>query len=152
MINGTFAMPGHLSGQSVSPNHGVEHMSSASTASQNIRDAANDTVREAREGMRDASHAASDASGKLQDDLLALRDDLTKLAGEMREVLSARGNAAWQRARSGLEDAGRDAADAAREVSDNFVGVVDESLKERPYTTLAIVAGIAFLFGLTWRR
>ena len=127
-------------------------MSSASTASQNIRDVANDTVREAREGVRDAGNAAADASGKLQDDLMALRDDLTKLAGELREIFSARGQAAWERARSGLEDAGRDAAGAAREVSDNFVGAVDDSLKERPYTTLAIVAGIAFLFGLTWRR
>ena len=61
----------------------------------------------------------------------------TKLAEQMREILSARGNAAWQRARSaGSKTAGRDAAGAAREVSDNFVGVVDESLKERPYTTL----------------
>jgi len=83
---------------------------------------------------------------------MALRDDLTKLAGELREIFSARGQAAWERARSGLEDAGRDAAGAARDVSDNFVGAVDDSLKERPYTTLAIVAGIAFLFGLTWRR
>src|SRR5215469_4004770 len=127
-------------------------MSTASTASQNIRDAANDTLREAREGMRDAGNAAADASGKLQDDLMALREDLTKLAGELREIFSARGQAAWQRARSGLEETGRDAASAARDVSDNFVGAVDDSLKERPYTTLAIAAGLGFLFGLTFRR
>jgi|SRR6516165_1630567 ElaB/YqjD/DUF883 family membrane-anchored ribosome-binding protein len=127
-------------------------MSTASTASHNIRDAANDTIREAREGVRDAGKAAADASADLHNDLTALREDLSKLAVELREIFSARGQAAWQRARSGLEDAGRDAAGAARDVSDNFVGAVDDSLKERPYTTLAIVAGLGFLFGLTFRR
>jgi ElaB/YqjD/DUF883 family membrane-anchored ribosome-binding protein len=37
-------------------------------------------------------------------------------------------------------------------VSDHFVEALDESIKKRPYTTLAIVAGIAFLFGAAWRR
>jgi len=39
-----------------------------------------------------------------------------------------------------------------REVSDHFVDAIDESIKTRPYTTLAIVAGLGFLFGATWRR
>jgi ElaB/YqjD/DUF883 family membrane-anchored ribosome-binding protein len=47
---------------------------------------------------------------------------------------------------------GRDAAGAVREVSDHFVEALDQSIKTRPYTTVAIVAGIAFLFGATWRR
>jgi len=42
--------------------------------------------------------------------------------------------------------------DIVREVSGHFVDAIDESIKTRPYTTLAIVAGIAFLFGATWRR
>jgi ElaB/YqjD/DUF883 family membrane-anchored ribosome-binding protein len=50
------------------------------------------------------------------------------------------------------QDKGRDAAAAVRQVSDNFVEAIDESIKTRPYTTLALVAGIAFLFGATWRR
>jgi ElaB/YqjD/DUF883 family membrane-anchored ribosome-binding protein len=32
------------------------------------------------------------------------------------------------------------------------VEAIDESLKQRPYTTLAIAAAIGFLFGATWRR
>ena len=39
---------------------------------------------------------------------------------------------------------GREAAGAMREVSDNFVEAIDESIKTRPYTTLAIVAGLGF--------
>ena len=53
---------------------------------------------------------------------------------------------------SDAQDKGREAVGAVREVSDNFVDAIDESIKTRPYTTLAIVAGLAFLFGATWRR
>ena len=138
-------------------------MSSASTASQNIRDAANDTVKDARESVRDIGKAAAGASGDIQDDLQALRDDFSRLAEQVREILTSRGNAAWQRARSSIDDvvseardSGRDAAgaaaDAMRDVSDNFAEAIDELLKSRPYTTLAIVAGLGFLFGAVWRR
>ncbi len=134
-------------------------MSTASTATQNIRDAAKDTVRDAREGVRDIGKAAADASGNIQDDLEALREDFGRLAEQVREILATRGTAAWQRAKSSIDDVvsdardtGRDAAGAVRDVSDNFVDAIDESVKSRPYTTLAIVAGLGFLFGATWRR
>ena len=39
-----------------------------------------------------------------------------------------------------------------RDVSDNFVEAIDESIASRPYTTLAIVAALGFLFGATWKR
>ncbi|HEX3506443.1 MAG TPA: hypothetical protein VHU22_23915 [Xanthobacteraceae bacterium] len=134
-------------------------MTTASSATQNIRGAANDTVREARDGVRDIGKAAAGASADLQDDLNALRDDFGKLAEQVREILSARGQAAWQSAMSGLDDvvaeardSGRTAAGAAREATDRFTGALDDTIKERPYTTLAVVAGLAFLFGITWRR
>ena len=47
---------------------------------------------------------------------------------------------------------GQDAVDAVREVGDNMVDAIDQSLKHRPYTTLALAVGIGFLFGATWRR
>jgi ElaB/YqjD/DUF883 family membrane-anchored ribosome-binding protein len=132
---------------------------SPSSATHDIRDAANDTMREAREGVRDMGKAAADTSDDLQDDLKALRDDFGKLAEQVREILAARGQAAWERAMSGLDDVvaearstGRDAGGAMREASDRFAAVVDDSLKTRPYTTLAIAAGLGFLFGMTWRR
>jgi ElaB/YqjD/DUF883 family membrane-anchored ribosome-binding protein len=138
-------------------------MSSASTASQNLREGAPDITRDAREGARDIKKAAGEASGDIAKDLQALRDDLGRLADQVRDIVANKGNAAWQRARSNLDDVvstardtGREAADAAtgvvREVSDNFVQAIDESIKERPYTTLAIAAGLGFLFGITWRR
>jgi len=130
-------------------------MNTASTASQNVRDSAKD----AREGLREVKTAADAASGDMQRDLQALRDDFARLAEQVSEILGNKGSAAWQRARSsvddmvaGAQDSGREAVDAVREVSDNFVEAVDESIKTRPYTTLAIVAGLGFLFGATWRR
>jgi ElaB/YqjD/DUF883 family membrane-anchored ribosome-binding protein len=130
-------------------------MNTAATASQNVRDAAND----AREGLRDVKKAANEASGDIQADLQALRDDFAKLAEQVGDILGSKGSAAWQKARSsvddmvaGAQDTGREAVDAVREVSDNFVEAVDESIKTRPYTTLAIAAAIGFFFGAVWRR
>jgi ElaB/YqjD/DUF883 family membrane-anchored ribosome-binding protein len=130
-------------------------MNTAATASQNVRDAAKD----AREGLRDVKQAANEASGDIQADLQALRDDFARLAEQVSAILGNKGSAAWQQARAsvddimaGAQDTGREAVDAMREVSDNFVDAIDESIKTRPYTTLAIVAALGFLFGATWRR
>ncbi len=130
-------------------------MTSASTASSNLRD----TVKDARDGVREIGKATADASADAQGDLQALRDDFARLAGQVADILAGKGADAWQRAKSSMDDVvsdaqdkGREAADAMREVSDNFVEAIDDSIKNRPYTTLAIVAGIAFLFGATWRR
>jgi ElaB/YqjD/DUF883 family membrane-anchored ribosome-binding protein len=130
-------------------------MNTASTASQNVRDAAKD----ARDGLREVKTAAGAASGDIAADLQALRDDFAKLAEQVGDILGTKGNAAWQKARSsvddmvaGAQDTGREAVDAVREVSDNFVEAVDESIKTRPYTTLAIAAAIGFFFGAVWRR
>jgi ElaB/YqjD/DUF883 family membrane-anchored ribosome-binding protein len=130
-------------------------MNTATSASNNVRE----TAKDAREGFREVKKAANDASGDIQSDLQALRDDFARLAEQVGEILSDKGGAAWQRARSSVDDAvagaqdkGREAANAVRDVSDNFVGAIDESIATRPYTTLAIVAAVGFLFGATWKR
>jgi ElaB/YqjD/DUF883 family membrane-anchored ribosome-binding protein len=130
-------------------------MDTASNLSQNARE----TAKDAREGVREAGRAASQASGDIQKDLQALREDFSRLAEQVGDILADKGNAAWRRAKTGVDgvvadaqDKGREAASAVREVSDNFVDAIDESIKERPYTTLALVAGLAFVFGATWRR
>jgi ElaB/YqjD/DUF883 family membrane-anchored ribosome-binding protein len=132
-------------------------MTSASTASSNLRDTAKETEGDARETVREFGKAA--ASADIAGDLQALRDDFARLAEQVGDILTDRGNTAWQRAKSSVDDAmsgaqdtGREAADALRQVSDHFVEVIDESIKTRPYTTLAIAAGLGFLFGMTWRR
>lgn len=53
---------------------------------------------------------------------------------------------------SDAKESGREAVDAFRDVADTFGDAVDDFLKRRPYATLAMVAGIGFLFGAAWRR
>jgi ElaB/YqjD/DUF883 family membrane-anchored ribosome-binding protein len=120
---------------------------------------ARDAGKDARDTAADIDKAASAAGRDVQDDLQSMRDDITKLGQQLADILSTRGNAAWQRARSNVEgvlsDAqatGQEAVDAVREVGDNVIEAIDESLKQRPYTTLAIAAAIGFLLGATWRR
>ncbi len=130
-------------------------MNTGATASNTMRDAAKDV----RDGTREVRRAAAEASGDIQSDLQTLRDDFGRLAEQVADILADKGNAAWQRAKSSVDDVmasaqgkGREAAGAMREISDNFVDAVDESIKTRPYTTLALAAAVGFLFGATWRR
>jgi|SRR3954469_4389423 len=125
----------------------------------NMSNLARDTATEAKAATRDASKATSSAASDMQDDLTALRDDVTKLTSQLADIVSARGGAAWRKAKanvggvvSDVQDKGMEAVGAVREVGDNMVDAIDESLKRRPYTTLALAAGIGFLFGATWRR
>jgi ElaB/YqjD/DUF883 family membrane-anchored ribosome-binding protein len=130
-------------------------MGNASTVSGSMRDATS----EAREGVREMGRAAGAASGDLQKDLQLLRDDFSRLAQQVADIVANRGNAAWQRARSGVDgvmsdaqEKGQEAVDAMREVSDKFIEAVDDSIKNRPYTTLAMAVGLGFLFGAILRR
>jgi ElaB/YqjD/DUF883 family membrane-anchored ribosome-binding protein len=125
----------------------------------NFSDAAKETMQDAREAMKESRKAANSASGDIQADLAALRDDVARLAQQVAAIFAAKGDKAWQRARASVDDVisdaegrGQEAIDAVREVGDNMMGAIDESLKHRPYTTLALALGIGFLFGTTWRR
>jgi ElaB/YqjD/DUF883 family membrane-anchored ribosome-binding protein len=118
----------------------------------NTSNMARDTVKEAKDALRDSGRAASEASGDIQADLASLRDDVSKMASQIGDILAARGGAVWRKATANVQDKGMEAVGAVREVGDNMVDAIDESLKRRPYTTLAIAATIGFLFGATWRR
>jgi ElaB/YqjD/DUF883 family membrane-anchored ribosome-binding protein len=120
---------------------------------------ASSTAQNARETVREVHNAAADAAPGIERDLQALRDDFRRLADQVADIVASTGNAAWRRAKSSMDEAvseaqdkGREAASAVRDASDHFIEALDESIKERPYTTLAIVAGIAFLFGASWRK
>jgi ElaB/YqjD/DUF883 family membrane-anchored ribosome-binding protein len=134
-------------------------MNTASTASQNVRDAARDTAKDASDSVREIGKAASAASSHIESDMQSLRDDFARLAEQVGDILANKGDAAWQRAKSSVDEVladaqgkGREAVGAMRDVSDNFVEAIDDSLENRPYTTLAIAAGLGFLFGALWRR
>jgi ElaB/YqjD/DUF883 family membrane-anchored ribosome-binding protein len=122
-----------------------------------LSDAAKETVQDARAAIKESGKAASAASGDIQADLQALRDDVARLAQEIADIFAGEGGKAWRRA--GVDQAmadagerGRDAVDAVREVGDNMRDAIDKSLRERPYTTLALALGLGFLLGANWRR
>ena len=130
-----------------------------SNTSGTFRETVRETVKDAKDAARESGKAASAASGDIQADLEALRSDVTRLGNQLADIFASRGGAAWSRARSNVEGVmsdvtskGQEAVEAVREVGDNMVDAIDESLKTRPYTTLALAVGIGFLFGATWRR
>jgi ElaB/YqjD/DUF883 family membrane-anchored ribosome-binding protein len=130
-----------------------------SNTSGTIRDTVRDTVKDAKDAARESGRATSAASGDIQADLEALRDDVTRLANQISDIFSSKGNMAWGRAKANVEGVmsdvtakGQEAVDAVRDVGDNVVDAIDDSLKKRPYTTLALAVGIGFLFGAMWRR
>jgi len=130
-----------------------------SNTSNTMRDTVRDTMKDAKDATRESGRAASAASGDVQADLEALRNDVARLGSQIADIFAAKGSAAWTRARSNIEgvmsDAsakGQEAVNAVREVGDTMVDAIDESLRKRPYTTLALAVGIGFLFGAMWRR
>ena len=119
---------------------------------------ARDTVKDAKDAVKESAKAASAASGDTKDDLEALRDDVARLTQQIADILASKGGKAWKRAKSNIdgmisdvEDKGMEAVDAVRDASDHVVDAIDESIKTRPYTTLAIAFGLGFLFGVTRR-
>jgi ElaB/YqjD/DUF883 family membrane-anchored ribosome-binding protein len=118
-----------------------------------------DTTKNAMGAGQEAGQAASAGARNIQADLVSLRDEVARLTHQIANIFAAKGTASWQRAKSDLDGAisdagekGREAIGAVREVGDNVVDAVDKSLRQRPYTALALAAGLGFLFGAIWRR
>jgi ElaB/YqjD/DUF883 family membrane-anchored ribosome-binding protein len=125
----------------------------------NMSNIARDAAKDARDTVKETSKVASAGASDIQEDLEALRDDVARLTQQLAGVLASKGTKAFARAKSNVggvisdaQDAGMEAVGAVREVGDNVVDAIDESIKTRPYTTLALAVGIGFLFGATWRR
>ena len=126
-----------------------------SSISNTIRDAA----KNAKDAGQEAGQAASAGVRDIQADLVGLRDDVVRLTHQITDIFATKGTASWQRAKSDLDGAisdagekGREAISAVREVGGNVVDAVDKSLKQRPYTALALAVGLGFVFGAIWRR
>ena len=95
----------------------------------------------------------------LREDISLLTQQVADLIGQAKEDTMAQVKSQVRQAKaqadsviSGAKESGREAVDAFREVADTFGDAIEDSLKRRPYATLAMVAGIGFLFGAAWRR
>ena len=104
--------------------------------------------------------------GDIEKQLETIRDDISQLTTQVADLISQakddamaqvkkqarRAQATADSVLTDAKDSGREAVDAFRDVADTFGDAVEDSLKRRPYATLAMVAGIGFLFGAAWRR
>jgi ElaB/YqjD/DUF883 family membrane-anchored ribosome-binding protein len=104
--------------------------------------------------------------GDIEKQLETIRADVVQLTQQVADLVSqskddtmAQVRSQVRRAKaqadsvvSDVKESGREAVDAFRDVADTFGDAIEDSLKRRPYATLAMVAGIGFLFGAAWRR
>jgi ElaB/YqjD/DUF883 family membrane-anchored ribosome-binding protein len=119
-----------------------------------MREALRESASEAKESA--AEKVGSDPAADIRAHFEALRNDVLRL---LSGALASKGSAGWEHARSNVESVvsdaaakGQDAVDAMRDVGENVLKAVDESLRKRPYTTLALAAAVGFFLGATWRR
>jgi ElaB/YqjD/DUF883 family membrane-anchored ribosome-binding protein len=88
----------------------------------------------------------------------AIDDLASKSAAALREVKAnlesviAGAGETGQRAVNYAGQKGQEAIDNVREVGDTLAVAIEKSVAQRPYVTLALVAGLGFLFGAAWRR
>ena len=95
---------------------------------------------------------ASATVESLQEDLASMRDNVGKLSQQVVDLLSAKGGAAYKSAKKNFDATTGEAAAAVRDVRDTIAGPIEESVQQRPYTTLALALGIGFVMGAMWRR
>jgi ElaB/YqjD/DUF883 family membrane-anchored ribosome-binding protein len=95
-----------------------------------------------------AESKAESVASAVQSELRSLQEDVSRLASQLAEATAAKGEEVWRRARS----SGADAADTLRNASSDVVDSVDESIRARPYMSIALALGLGFILGATWRR
>lgn len=95
----------------------------------------------------------------IRSDIVQLTQQVADLIGQKRDEAMAQVKGQARRAKASVDTAvsdvsekGQEAIDAVRDVADTLGEAVEDSLRRRPYATLAMVAGVAFLFGAAWRR
>jgi ElaB/YqjD/DUF883 family membrane-anchored ribosome-binding protein len=99
----------------------------------------------------------------LRKDLQSLKDDVTRLAGQLSTALASSGEDAFggvrerfRRVRDNVADAASDAGergrDAVSEFADTIGSTVEDNVRARPFSTVALALGLGFLFGALWRR
>lgn len=99
-------------------------------------------------------------------DLQRLRADIVRLAEDVGSSLTITGNDALSEVKTQIErikdsidaivsdvgEKGREASEAVRDVTRDVAETVEESVRARPLTALAIAIGLGALIGMTLRR
>jgi ElaB/YqjD/DUF883 family membrane-anchored ribosome-binding protein len=103
--------------------------------------------------------ARAGAADHISDDLQRLRADVVRLAEDVGSSLTTTSNDQIRRIKDNIEgiisdvgEKGREATEAVRDVTHDLTETVEESVRARPLTALAIAIGVGVLFGMTLRR
>lgn len=113
-----------------------------------------------------AGNGGNLTSKEMDREIERLKTDMAQISQHVSKLLNATGshavrNARYQAARarksvdgvlSDASEIGTEAADAMREVRDTLADAVEESVQNRPFTTLAMALGAGFVIGAIWRR
>src|SRR5690606_6234147 len=105
-------------------------------------------------------------SKEMDREIERLKSDMAQISEHVSKLISATGNQAARKARyqvnrarqsvdDVLSDAGElgsEAADAMREMGDTLADSIEESVQNRPFTTLAMALAAGFVLGAVWRR
>lgn len=122
--------------------------------------------------MAEAMKSAASGNGggltskEMDREIERLKNDMAQISQHVSRLLSATGNQAARKARHQvararqsvdgmLDEAGEigsEAADAVREVRDTLAEAVEDSVQNRPFTTLAMALAAGFVVGAIWRR
>jgi ElaB/YqjD/DUF883 family membrane-anchored ribosome-binding protein len=103
---------------------------------------------------RESSAAARDVKRDLQ----LLRDDVSKLAEQISGDLGHGGNEVLTQARESIDYIRQSLNEVMartrdpRGVANNIAASLEDSLRTRPLSTLALAVGVAFIFGAAWRH
>jgi len=103
--------------------------------------------------------AAASTTQDIKEDMQALQQDIARLSQLLTGLVAAKGSEAWELAKDNINgmrtDAsakGEEAADAVGEMRDNLVAAIEDSIENRPYTTLALTLAAGFVVGAMWKR
>ncbi|MBK5957067.1 hypothetical protein CCR97_02400 [Rhodoplanes elegans] len=99
----------------------------------------------------------------LRKDMQSLKDDVARLAGQLSDALAASSEDAFGGVRDrfrrvrdnvggAVYEAGERSRDAVTEFADTVGSTLEDNVKARPFSTLALALGLGFLFGALWRR
>jgi ElaB/YqjD/DUF883 family membrane-anchored ribosome-binding protein len=100
----------------------------------------------------EAKSSTTTQAGGERSEFDSLRQQVSDLTTQVQQYLSGPASAVLKGASeaaggvmSGVSTKGREAMEGVQEVKDNLAGAIDTSLKNRPYTTLAVAFGVGFL-------
>ncbi|MFZ1883031.1 MAG: hypothetical protein WAU53_05375 [Rhodoplanes sp.] len=99
----------------------------------------------------------------IRKDLQSLKDDVTRLAEQVSAVISAAGdetlngvkgrfNTVRETIGDAVHDAGERGRDAVTDFSESIGSTVEETVRSRPLTTVAVALGLGVLVGALLRR